>query len=54
MTRKTVEEYWNELNKMYGLDLELPKDFDLNPKTDEIAYEMAMGKSFDNAMQNTF
>ena len=46
---------WNELNEMYGLDLEMPtglKEDVENFKMSGVLYEMAMGKSFDSAMQN--
>lgn len=46
----TVGEYWNKLNKMYGLELEIPEEIKIDPKA--VEYEMAMGKSFDSAVQN--
>lgn len=46
----TAKEYWNELNKMYGLDLEMPNEIKLDMSA--VQYDMAMGNSFDAAMQN--
>lgn len=41
--------YWDELNKMYGLDLEMPEELKLNMSA--VQYDMAMGSSFDDAVQ---
>ena len=41
--------YWDELNKMYSLDLEAPEGFKLDMSA--VQYDMAMGSSFDNAVQ---
>lgn len=46
----TAKEYWEELNKEYGLDLEMPEE--LNSDVSAIQYDMAMGMSFDAATQN--
>lgn len=46
----TDKEYWEELNKEYGLDLEMPEE--LNLDMEAVKYDMAMGMSFDSAMQN--
>lgn len=46
----TLKKYWKELNEMYGLDLEMPKEIKMDPAA--VAYEMAMGKSFDSTSQN--
>ena len=46
--------YWEELNKMYGTDIEMPKALEedvANFNMSDVAYEMAMGGSFDGAMQ---
>ena len=50
-----ISKFWDELNKMYGLDLEMPKELEKdaeNFKMNDVQYEMAMGKSFDAAMQS--
>lgn len=52
----SVKEYWDELNKMYGLDLEMPKGLEEDAKNfnmKDVEYEIAMGKSFDGAMQRS-
>lgn len=46
----TAKEYWEELNREYGLDLEMPEE--LNLDMGAVQYDMAMGMSFDAAMQN--
>ena len=46
----SVKEYWDELNEMYGLDLEMPEE--LAKSTKDVQFDMAMGKSFDAAMQS--
>ena len=48
MTREELK-YWNELNEMYGLNLEAPESIDLD--MDAVEYDMAMGCSFDDAIQ---
>lgn len=48
------KEYWDELNKMYGLDLEMPLGLEEdaeNFKMSDVLIEMALGDSFDGAMQ---
>ena len=46
----TAKEYWEELNKEYGLDLEMPEELSLDVSA--IQYDIAMGMSFDAATQN--
>lgn len=41
--------YWKELNEMYGLDLEMPKEIKLDMSA--VHYDMAMGSGFDDAVQ---
>lgn len=49
----SAKEYWAELNKMYGLDMEMPEELEAdNFSMSDVEYEMAMGKSFDGAMQS--
>lgn len=51
----SIKEYWDELNKMYGLDLEMPVGLEedaKNFKMSDVQFDMAMGKSFDAAMQS--
>ena len=53
----TVKEFWDELNKTYGTDLEMPAGIDGDAEISEdedmsdIEFDMAMGMSFDAAMQ---
>lgn len=50
----SVKEYWAELNEMYGIDIEMPSELEndvANFKMSDVEYEMAMGGSFDGAMQ---
>ena len=49
---KEMRQYWEELNKEYGLDLKL--DIDLEPHTEEIQANLIFGMSFDGAVQHTF
>lgn len=49
---KAEKAYWEELNKMYGLNLECPEDIDMD--SNAVAFDMAMGNSFDNASQRNF
>ena len=44
-----IKAYWNELNKMYGLDLEMPEEIKFDAA--EFHNDLAMGASFDSAMQ---
>lgn len=46
----TAKEYWEELNREYGLDLEMPEEIKLDIAA--VQNDMAMGMSFDAAMQN--
>ena len=48
-----IKEYWEELNKMYGTDLELPK-MDLTDHSKEIEARVMYGESIDSAIQSTF
>lgn len=41
--------YWNELNKIYGLNIEEFEELKLDMSAAQ--YDMAMGSSFDDAMQ---
>jgi len=53
----TVKEFWDELNKMYGTDVKMPAGIDGdteisdNEDLSDIEFDMAMGMSFDAAMQ---
>ena len=53
----TAKEFWDELNKMYGTDVKMPAgidgDAELSDNEDlsDIEFDMAMGMSFDAAMQ---
>ena len=56
MSRQEIEAMWKEYNEMYGLDMEMPEGMieDLeNFSMKDVEYEMAMGGSFDGAMQRT-
>lgn len=46
---ESIKEYWNELNEMYGLNLEMPEEL---KSAHGVQFDMAMGKTFDSAMQN--
>lgn len=45
----SIKEYWDELNKMYGLDLEMPEigDFD----AEQFVADLINGSSIDAAFQ---
>lgn len=43
------KKYWDELNEMYGLDIEMPKDLKLDMSA--VQFDIAMGHSIDSAMQ---
>lgn len=43
------KEYWDALNKEYGLDLEMPKEILLDMAA--VQFDIAMGHSFDSSMQ---
>lgn len=45
----SAKEYWDELNKMYGTDFELPNE--IIEGVSDIETDMAMGMSFDAATQ---
>ena len=47
----TAKEYWDSLNEMYGLNLEMPKGLDEPLNTAEIEFDIAMGRTFDGATQ---
>ncbi len=47
-----IKEYWEELNKMYGTDLEFPK-MDLADHSEEINARISYGESIDSAIQST-
>ena len=49
----SARDYWNELNKLYGTDLEMSEEVEANSEFDmeAVAFDMAMGKSFDSATQ---
>ena len=47
----TAKEYWEELNKMYGTDLEMPENIDGIVDMSDIEFDVAMGMSWDAAMQ---
>ena len=49
-----IREYWEELNKMYGMDLEFPNDVDFNNNSEEVKARVACGESIDSAMQSAF
>ena len=49
----TAQEYLNELNEMYGTDIQLPEGFD-EDCSEEVMARMLCGESFDSAMQSTF
>lgn len=52
----SAKEIWESLNKEYGSDIEMPEDMaeDLkNFNMADVEYEMAMGSSFDDAMQRS-
>lgn len=48
-----IREYWEELNKMYGTNLELP-NIDLTDHSKEIEVKIICGESIDSAIQSTF
>ena len=54
MTEKEIREIWEAYNKEYGLDMEMPETLVEDVKSfsmHDVQYEMAMGSSFDDAMQ---
>jgi transcription elongation factor GreA-like protein len=53
MMNETIKEYWEELNNMWGTDIELPEGLeqDIEQSLSDVLYDVAMGNSFDNAMQ---
>lgn len=56
MSRQEVNAIWEAYNKEYGLDMEMPAELmeDLeNFSMDDVMFDMAMGDSFDGAMQRT-
>ena len=54
MDNKEMREYWEELNKMYGMDLEFPNDIDFNDNSKEVRAKVVCGESIDSAMQSAF
>lgn len=56
MTRAEIKAIWEELNKENGLDMEMPEELvDWANDFDEadFQYRLAMGDTFDGAMQHT-
>lgn len=56
MSEAQIKAYWNELNAMYGTETEMPEgliDDATNFNMNDVKYEMAMGKTFDDAMQSS-
>lgn len=50
----SIKEYWDELNRMWGTDIELPEGIEQDVEhfsMSDVLYDVAMGNSFDNAMQ---
>ena len=45
-----ISKFWNELNEMYGLNLEMPKELKISAT--DVQFDMAMGKTFDSAVQS--
>lgn len=54
MSKEDIMKYWNELNKMYGTDIEFPEDLDLSDHSAEIKARVACGETIDSAIQSTF
>ena len=46
----TAKEYLEELNKEYGLNIEMPEELNFNMSA--VQFDLSMGMSFDAAMQN--
>lgn len=54
---KEIEAIWKELNEQWGTDLEIPEGMEEdieNFSMSAVRYEMAMGSSFDAAVQSQF
>lgn len=52
----SAKEIWEELNKKYGTYMEMFEDMEedlADFSMDDVRYEMAMGSSFDDAMQRS-
>lgn len=49
-----IEEYWNELNKIYGTNFEFPKEDLSDNRSEEIEARIICGESIDAAIQSTF
>lgn len=54
MSEARIKAYWNELNEMYGTDIEFPKDMDLSDHSAEVKARIACGETIDSAIQSTF
>ena len=56
MTKAEIKAIWEAYNKEYGLDMEMPEGMEEdieNFRMEDVEYEMAMGSSFDDAMQRS-
>ena len=56
MSRSEVKAFWEEYNKEYGLEMDFPEelvDWLENFDDAEFNHRLAMGDSFDSAMQYT-
>lgn len=50
MSEAEIRKYWDELNEMYGTEIEMPAEMVL--EMSETKRLLAMGYSFDAAMQS--